>query len=103
MEPSQSAGPMPLPQGTQVVSASGRGLVLRSPEAVTKGTILEFEVLLGARPLQVMARVVEARAEPGGHSLHTEFVAMAQVDRDSLIDFLTAVGPESLRVRRTQA
>ena len=102
MESSKSAGPLPLPPGTQVTAASGRGLVLHSPEAVPAGAILEFELLLGARPLQVMARVVEARAQSGGQTLQTEFVAMAQVDRDSLMDFLQAVGPQALRVRRPQ-
>jgi hypothetical protein len=93
-------GPVPLAAGTEVETASARGLRLVSPVAHTRGTVLEFEILLGARPLPVMARVSECR--PKGalrHSLVTEFLAMSQADQDSLADFLQAVGAASLRVR----
>jgi hypothetical protein len=47
-----------------------------------------------------MARVAESHPiGPTRYALATEFLAMAQVDRDSLADFLQAVGPTSLTVR----
>jgi hypothetical protein len=87
--------------GVQVRAATARGLVLVSPQAVPSGAVLECEVLLGARPLPVMARVVSCRSGegPGKHLVEVEFLAMAQVDRDSLTDFLSAVGASALRVR----
>ena len=93
--------PIPLPIGVQVRSASGRGLVLLSPQALPQGAVLDCEVLLGARPLPVMARVVTCRSGdgPGKHVVEVEFLAMAQADRDSITDFLTAVGSSALRVR----
>jgi hypothetical protein len=95
-----SAGPQPLPPGTTVEKASAKGADLVSPTPVPKGTVLEFEVLLGARPIPVMARVAESHPMgPARFALATEFLAMAQVDRDSLADFLQAVGPASLTVR----
>lgn len=95
------SGPIPLPPGTEVRAASSRGLTLRCAENVAPRSVIEFDLLLGARPLQVMARVVKSQAEgPTSHVLQTEFVALAQMERDVLVDFLQAVGIEALRVRR---
>src|SRR5262249_56662430 len=98
---SPHTGPVPLPIGTQVRSATSRGLLLISPQALPSGSVLECELLLGARPLPVMARVVSCRGgeAPGKHLMEGEVLAMAHVDRDSITDFLTAVGAGSLRVR----
>jgi hypothetical protein len=84
-----------------VRTATAKGLTLTAPQAVSPGSVLEFDVLLGARPLTVMARVLNCRTDHGAstHSLDVEFLAMAQMDRDALVDFLTAVGPAALRVR----
>src|SRR5574341_2556229 len=89
-----TTGPVPVPQGTHVESATPKGLALVSPQPVPAGSILEMDLLMGARPLTVMARVLECHAasSPGKHRLDVEFLAMAQVDRDNLTDFLTAVG-----------
>ncbi len=99
----QASGPLPLPAGASVQGASARGLRLASPTPVPRGAVLEFDLLLGARPLAAMGRVVECSAGDGGHVVQIEFLAMAQVDRDSLADFLTAVGPSALRVRTHSA
>jgi hypothetical protein len=94
------AGPLPLPEGTRVESVTTRGLSLTTLSAVPKGAVLEFELLLGARPMRVMARVAEARAPARGQTeLVVEFLAMSQEDRDSLADSLQAVGATDLRVR----
>jgi hypothetical protein len=100
MDP-RSTGPLPVPPGAEVRSASAKGLTLVAPLPVPAGAVLEFDILLGARPLPVMARVLHCRSEqgPSKHSLEVEFLAMAQIDRDALVDFLTAVGPSALRVR----
>jgi hypothetical protein len=99
-----STGPHSLPPGTTVEAASARGASLVSPTPVPKGAVLEFDLLLGARPLQLMARVVECRTlGPSRHALETEFLAMAQADRDSLADFIQAVGCTSLGVRPRRA
>jgi hypothetical protein len=61
---------------------------------------MEFELLLGARPLEAVGRVVSAGADPqGGWRVDLELVAVAQVERDVLADFLQAVGAGSLRIR----
>jgi hypothetical protein len=99
-----ASGPLPLPDGASVVSATGKGLTVSAPTGVPRlGAILEFDLLLGARPIPVMARVVNQRSAPEAHTLEVEFVALAQVDRDALVDFLQAVGPSSLRLRKTRA
>jgi hypothetical protein len=64
------------------------------------GAVLEMELLLGARPLPVMARVTECQPEGGGsHRVQADFVALAQVDRDTLADVLQAMGAGALSVR----
>jgi len=94
--------PVPLPAGAEVRAASARGLTLVSPEPVTPGAVLECDLLLGARPLPVVARVTQCREaeQAQRHLVNVEFLAMAQIDRDSIADFLTAVGSAALRVRR---
>lgn len=101
MNPASPAGPTSLPNGTELLTVSGRGLTLRSPEPVAAGSVLEFDLLLGMRPIPVMARVTACRETSGGkgHELDVEFVALAQMDRDSVTDFLQAVGPRALSVR----
>jgi hypothetical protein len=95
-----ATGPHSLPPGTTVETASARGASLVSPAPVAKGAVLEFELLLGARPIRLMARVAECRPlGPSRYALETEFVGVAQADRDSLADFLQAVGSSSLAVR----
>jgi hypothetical protein len=97
-------GPTLLPDGTRIGAATARGLVLVTPSPVTIGATVEFELLLGARPLDVTARVLSSVPERvGGFTVEVEFQAMAQADRDALADFLQAVGPTALRVRRRQA
>jgi hypothetical protein len=91
--------PAPLPPGAEVTAATARGLTLRSRYAVAPGAVVEFDLLLGARPMPMMGRVVGCRGEAERHVVEIEFVALAQVDRDELADFLTAVGPSALRVR----
>jgi hypothetical protein len=97
----QPTQPVPLPAGAELRAASARGAVLVCPEPVGPGAVLECDLLLGARALPVMARVVECRpAEPARwHVVEVEFLAMAQIDRDSLVDFITAIGADALRVR----
>jgi PilZ domain-containing protein len=101
MDP-RPAGPGTLPASVEVKTASAKGLKLVVPQPLTPGAVLEFDLLLGARPLPVMARVLQCAADGPRQMLDVEFVAMAQVDRDALVDFLTAVGPSALRVRRHQ-
>lgn len=94
-------GPVPLPAGTEVRAASAKGMTLVSPQPLPRGSVLECDLLMGARPLSLMARVVDCRpaGPPSKHVVEVEFLVMAQVDRDSLADFLQAVGPSALRVR----
>jgi len=84
-----------------VLSADGRGLTLRSPTPLPLQALISFELLLGARPLGALARVVDSRPEaPAGTTLVSlEFVALAQMDRDTLVDFLQAVGASALGIR----
>lgn len=101
MEPTTPSGPIPLPAGARILAASVRGLTLLCPEAVPKGSVLEFDLLLGAWPLSVMGRVTSCRpsSTEARHEVEMEFVALAQIDRDSVADFLQAIGVEALRVR----
>jgi hypothetical protein len=98
------SGPLTLPTGVEVLDASGRGLRLRSPVPLPARGLLGLDLLLGARPLGVMARVVDSRVDGSGraHVVELEFVALAQMDRDTLVDFLQAVGPGALGVRRAR-
>ena len=98
------SGPVALPPGVEVLEASGRGLTLRSPTSLPPRGLLGLDLLLGARPLSVMTRVVESRVDASGraHVVEVEFVALAQMDRDTLVDFLQAVGANALGVRRTR-
>jgi hypothetical protein len=90
-----------LPEGTRIGAATARGLVLVTPSPVTIGAVAEFELLLGARPLDISARVLSSVPERvGGFTVEVEFLVMSQGDRDALADFLQAVGPSALRVRR---
>ena len=97
------AGPLVLPPGVEVLSANGRGIMLRSRTPLPRHGLLGFDLLLGIRPLTVMTRVVDSRpdATPGAYVVEVEFVALAQMDRDTLVDFLQAVGVGSLGARRT--
>jgi len=98
--PPPPSGPIPVPPGVELLAATPRTLTLRSPHDLPVGRLLEFELLLGARPLEVTARVQGCRGEPGGaHVAELELMALAQVDRDDLTDFLQAVGADALRVR----
>lgn len=101
MESPSHAGPIPLPYDAEVSTATVKGMTLLCPRSIASGSVLQFDLLLGARPLPVMARVVECRGtgDSRKHALDLEFLAMAQVDRDVLADFLQAVGPGALRLR----
>lgn len=101
MTHTHQTGPLPLPAGTTVSAATARKLTLVSPEPLEAGCVLEFDLLLGARPMPAMGRVQECRRSEGRsqHAVDVELLALAQVDRDSLADFLQAVGPAALRVR----
>ena len=91
-----------------MVSASGKGVSLRCPSPLPRRAILSFDLVLGARPLPVMARVMDWKAdwhpEEGNEAyiVELEFVALAQVDRDTLVDFVQAVGVQALRARPQQ-
>lgn len=98
---SAGSGLTVLPEGTRIGAATARGLVLVTPSPVTIGAVAEFEVLLGARPIEVAARVLSSVPElAGGFTVEVEFLTMVQADRDALADFLQAVGPSAIRVRR---
>ena len=89
-----------MPAGCVITEASVVGLTLTSPDRLQPGALVEFDLVLGARPIATMARVIAcADEEPGRHRVELGFVAMAQVDRDTLADFLQAVGRDVLRVR----
>jgi hypothetical protein len=93
-------GPIPVPAGCVIVDATVVGLTMTSPVRLEPGSLVDFDLLLGARPIATMARVI-ACADDGkyGHTVELGFVAMAQVDRDTLADFLQAVGRDVVRVR----
>jgi hypothetical protein len=95
------SAPVSLPVGAQIVDASARGLTLRCPRPLPRRALLTLDLVLGARPIAVTCRVADWRVEEpvGTHLVDLEFVAMAQLDRDTLVDFLQAVGPGTLRVR----
>ena len=101
MTPSQPSGPLPLPPGAQIVIVTARILTILSPTPVPVGSLMEFDLLLGARPLVAQARVVACGPSdaPGKQAVACELVAMAQSDRDTLADFLQAVGSAAIRVR----
>ena len=99
MDQKPASGPLPVPAGVQITSASSKGLVLVLPAPVAEGTLIEFDLVLGARPLSAMGRVIRVTGTAHAHQTEVEFVAMAQVDRDILADFLQAVGPSLLRLR----
>jgi hypothetical protein len=83
-----------------LTSASARGVALLAPQPLEAGQVIEFDLLLGARPIEVVGRVLGCRAEiTGGFGIDVDLLAVAQVDRDSIVDFLQAVGPGALRVR----
>jgi hypothetical protein len=89
-----------VPAGCVVGDASVVGLTMTSPVRIEPGSLVDFDLILGARPIATMARVI-ACSDDGrdGHTVELGFVAMAQVDRDTLADFLQAVGPDVIRVR----
>lgn len=95
-----SHGPLSLPPGARLLNVSARGLTLASPTPLPAGAVLEIELMLGARPVPVMARIIACEPEAGGtHRVQADFVALAQVDRDAIADVLQAVGREALSVR----
>ena len=76
------------------------GLTMTSPVRLEPGWLVDFDLILGARPIATMARVIACADEaPGRHRVELGFVAMAQHDRDTLADFLQAVGRDVVRVR----
>lgn len=101
MTPARPNVPVPLPPGAQIVIVTARVLTILSPSPVPVGSLMEFDLMLGARPLAALARVVACGPSdaPGKHAVACELVAMAQVDRDALADFLQAVGSAAIRVR----
>jgi hypothetical protein len=89
-----------VPAGCVITDASVVGLTMTSPERLEPGALVDFDLILGARPIATMARVISCtEEEPGRHHVDLGFVAMAQVDRDTLADFLQAVGSDVVRVR----
>jgi hypothetical protein len=88
-----------VPAGCVIKDASVVGLTMISPERLEPGALVDFDLILGARPIATMARVISCVEEAAGHRVELGFVAMAQVDRDTLADFLQAVGRDVLRVR----
>jgi hypothetical protein len=89
-----------VPAGCVIVDASVVGLTMTSPERSEPGALVDFDLILGARPIATMARVIACTDDgTGRHRVELGFVAMAQVDRDTLADFLQAVGPDVIRVR----
>jgi hypothetical protein len=89
-----------VPGGCVITDASVVGLTVTSPERLEPGALVDFDLILGARPIATMARVISCREEEHGrHHVDLGFVAMAQIDRDTLADFLQAVGSDVLRVR----
>ena len=89
-----------MPAGCVITDASVVGLTMTSPQRLEPGALVDFDLILGARPITTEARVISCAEEaPGRHRVVLGFVAMAQVDRDTLADFLQAVGRDVLRVR----
>ena len=92
--------PVPVPAGCIITDATVVGLTMTCPERLEPGALVDFDLILGARPIATMARVIACAEEASGrHRVDLGFVAMAQVDRDTLADFLQAVGRDVLRVR----
>jgi hypothetical protein len=93
-------GPIHVPAGCVIAAASVVGLTITSPERLEPGALVDFDLILGARPIATLARVIACADDGAGrHRVELGFVAMAQVDRDTLADFLQAVGPDVIRVR----
>ena len=83
-----------------VITAPRFGLTMTSPERLEPAPPGRFRPELGARPISTLARVISCAEEASGrHRVELGFVAMAQLDRDTLADFLQAVGRDVLRVR----
>jgi len=88
-----------VPAGCVITDASVVGLTMTCPERLEPGALVDFDLILGARPIATEARVISCVEEaPDRHRVVLGFVAMAQVDRDTLADFLQAVGRDVLRV-----
>src|SRR5918994_6906617 len=76
--------PIPPPPGGEVPEATAMGATLTSPLRLQPGALVDLDLLLGARPLPTMARVLSCAEEaPRRHRVEVGFVAMAQVDRDT--------------------
>jgi len=89
-----------VPAGCVIADASVVGLTMTSPVRMEPGSLVDFDLILGARPIATMARVITCSDDDAGrHHVELGFVAMAQVDRDTLADFLQAVGRDVVRVR----
>jgi hypothetical protein len=89
-----------VPAGCEITEASVVGLTMTCPDRLEPGALVDFDLLLGARPIATMARVISCAEEGSGrHRIELGFVAMAQLDRDTLADFLQAVGRDVVRVR----
>ena len=89
-----------MPAGCAIVTAGVVGLTMTSPVRLEPGSLVDFDLVLGARPIATLARVTGCADEADGrHRVDLGFVAMAQLDRDTLADFLQAVGCDVVRVR----
>ncbi len=89
-----------LPEGAEIQAVSAKGVTLHCPAPLKAGSVLEFDLLLGIRPLPVMARVFNStRVSAVAHRVEAQFLAMQQGEKDILVDFLQAVGPAAVRAR----
>lgn len=100
MKSSEPPEPLEMPAGARIVDASGRGLAIYTPAALVPGRLVEFEVMLGNRPLPVIARVTASlMCGMDYHRVELEFVGLAQADGDDLTSVLPAAGLQGLRIR----
>jgi len=95
----QSNGPAPLPLGARLVGVSARGLTLACRAPANIGSLIELDLALGARPLALLTRVTGSQPAEAAHRVELEFVGLAQLDRDTIADFLTALGPGAFSIR----
>ena len=94
----QSNAPAPLPLGARLVGVSARGLTLACPAPAHIGSLIELDLTLGVRPVPLLARVTASQPAEAAHRIELEYVGLAQLDRDTIADFLTALGPGAVSI-----
>ena len=71
-----------MPAGCVISDASVVGLTMTSPVRLEPGALVEFDLILGARPIATMARVISCAEEAGGR--HRVGLGFSDMDRTEI-------------------